>query len=182
MTILADADASDRWALYTALGPRLTYEPDRRRVMVECRPDSERLCKSSCRRGDLNPQGPKSTWPSTVEGAPGRFPLVPDCAAEQGISTCVRPLRTRPSQALLARMLPRCCQDLGREHMDLCHPRPRKPVATPDRGAPIRRRRVAARFRRVRRSSSAALAERAAVSAPAGPAGRVGAAGGGTHR
>ena len=55
MTILANADADDRRGLYAALGLRLTYEPDRRRVVVECHPDGARLCKSSCRRGDCNP-------------------------------------------------------------------------------------------------------------------------------
>lgn len=59
-------DSADRAALYTALGLRLRYEPDRRRVIIECRPDDERLGKRSCRRRDLNPQGPKSTWPSTM--------------------------------------------------------------------------------------------------------------------
>jgi hypothetical protein len=66
VTILAYANPTDRRTLYTALGLRLTYQPDRRRVVVECRPDGERLCKSSCRRGDLNPQVPKDTWPSTM--------------------------------------------------------------------------------------------------------------------
>lgn len=41
VTVLADADASERAALYSALGLRLRYEPDRRRVVVECRPSGQ---------------------------------------------------------------------------------------------------------------------------------------------
>lgn len=43
VTILASADATARAALYSALGLQLRYQPDRRRVVVECRPDGERL-------------------------------------------------------------------------------------------------------------------------------------------
>jgi hypothetical protein len=58
VTILAYANPTDRRALYAALSLRLTYQPDRRRVVVECSPDDEDLGKSPCRRGDCN-QTPK---------------------------------------------------------------------------------------------------------------------------
>jgi hypothetical protein len=114
VTILASADAADRAALYSGLGLRLRYQPDRRRVIVECRPDVERLgkrwCRRGgvwCRRGDLNPQVPKDTWSSTVAVASQASPPVPDCAAEQGLSTHVRLIHPRPSRTVPARMLPR---------------------------------------------------------------------------
>ena len=89
VTILANADATDRRGLYTALGLRLKYEPDRRRVVVECRPDGKRLGKSVCRRGDLNPQVPKDTWPSTMRvclfrHADVRGGLKPQYATDRG--------------------------------------------------------------------------------------------------
>jgi hypothetical protein len=75
VTILANADATDRSGLNAALGLRLTYEPDRRKVVVECRPDGERLGKSSCRRGDCN-HTPKVLLHGALERAvaagPGR--------------------------------------------------------------------------------------------------------------
>lgn len=45
VTVLDRAEAADRAALYAALGLRLRYEPDRRRLLVECHPDGERLGK-----------------------------------------------------------------------------------------------------------------------------------------
>jgi hypothetical protein len=45
VTVLAHTAAGDRADLYTALGLRLSYEPGRRRVVVESRPDGECLCK-----------------------------------------------------------------------------------------------------------------------------------------
>jgi hypothetical protein len=75
VTILANADATDRPGLNAALGLQLTYEPDRRRVVVECCPNSERLGKSSGRRGDIN-QTPKVLLHGALERAvaagPGR--------------------------------------------------------------------------------------------------------------
>ena len=43
VTILANADNTERRELYAAVGLLLTYQPDRRRVVVECHPDGERL-------------------------------------------------------------------------------------------------------------------------------------------
>ena|GEM_PF-1817413 len=66
VTVLTRTDAGDRAARYAALGLRLSHQPDERRVVVECRPAGQPLGKGLCRRGDLNPQDPKVTWPSTM--------------------------------------------------------------------------------------------------------------------
>lgn len=51
VAVLAATDVYDRADLYAALGLRLSYEPDRRRLIMEARP-AEGFGQSSCRQPD----------------------------------------------------------------------------------------------------------------------------------